>query len=511
MHVLLIVAFAGLILRDQLRIAPPGLDWLGPWAILGATVLPMVALAAMTHGAMSMAGRVLDTSGQWRALVLAQRALSASRWAGLALHLTAVLALGWLDAVRAVTGDLILADELLAMLPLLAMFTLGWASFYSIERRIAEAAFLGSIDDGRHAEPLVTRGRFVSLQVRHQILLVLVPMSLLIAWNESAAWAFDSLLRAHELGRLDPSGWLNAVAAWLAEGETASWVGAAVQLTGVLIVLTVMPLIITVIWEVEGLPSGPLSDRMNAICRGAGVRPARVLIWRTASTLLNGAVIGLAPATRIILLTDALLERLPMRQVEGVMAHELGHVRRRHIVWLGVTMLGSIGLTASLGELAFRAAGMLTVRPGEPPPSTDLMALGLSIGCLLIGLVAFGFVSRRFEWQADAFAVQTLSRTPPLESLPDAPDEASRVAAVATDEAVDSARAMLESVARINHIRPEQFSWRHGSIAERIRRIEALRGVPLDRSPIDRHVRWVKAACAAAAAGAVALVVWPPL
>ncbi|MBL8990714.1 MAG: M48 family metalloprotease [Phycisphaerae bacterium] len=233
-----------------------------------------------------------------------------------------------------------------------------------------------------------------------------------------------------------------------------------------------------------------------------------MLIWRTASTMLNGAVIGLAPATRIVLLTDALLERLPLRQVEGVMAHELGHVRRRHMIWLGVAMLGSIGITAALGELALRWAGLLSVRPGEPPPPTDLLALGLSAVCLLVGVVFFGFVSRRFEWQADAFAVQALSRTAPDGDPAPGPSDRE---GVATAEAVDSAAAMLAAVARINHIRPEQFSWRHGSIATRIGRIEALRGLPLDRFPIDRQVRWVKIACAAAAAAAIALAAWPPL
>jgi hypothetical protein len=54
----------------------------------------------------------------------------------------------------------------------------------------------------------------------------------------------------------------------------------------------------------------------------------------------------------------------------------------------------------------------------------------------------------------------------------------------------------LLSVARLNHIPVRKWSFRHGSIAERIARIRRLEGLPRSRLPIDRVVLWCKLAIA---------------
>ena len=70
----------------------------------------------------------------------------------------------------------------------------------------------------------------------------------------------------------------------------------------------------------------------------------------------------------------------------------------------------------------------------------------------------------------------------------------------------------LEAVARINHIPRWKRSFRHGSIADRQRRLRAIVGRPVDRLPIDRVVRVIKVATVAvlALAGGASLVggVW---
>jgi hypothetical protein len=52
----------------------------------------------------------------------------------------------------------------------------------------------------------------------------------------------------------------------------------------------------------------------------------------------------------------------------------------------------------------------------------------------------------------------------------------------------------LQSVADLNGIDPERFTWRHGSVRERQRRLAALVDRPVDALPIDRQVRLIKAA-----------------
>ena len=128
-----------------------------------------------------------------------------------------------------------------------------------------------------------------------------------------------------------------------------------------------------------------------------------------------------------------------------------------------------------------------------PPP--DTAAATITVLVLLLTIATFGFVSRRFEWQADAFAVAHLSRSPPVS--PPAEEEPSTTAtqppaSTVTPEAVLSMATALNHVAVLNGIPLKRFTFRHGSIADRQRRIRRLEGRPLARLPIDRVVRMVK-------------------
>jgi len=112
---------------------------------------------------------------------------------------------------------------------------------------------------------------------------------------------------------------------------------------------------------------------------------------------------------------------------------------------------------------------------------------------LLAGLVVFGFVSRRFEWQADAFAVQHLSGGAHGEPL--------------TEDAAVAMAGALEAVARLNRIPREKFTWRHGSIGSRQRRLVALAGQRADGLAVDRQVRRLKIAAAIAFVVAIGVIV----
>lgn len=495
MQVLLIVAFAGLLLRDQLGIVPPAYGRLSDGMILACSLAPFMVLALVVQVAAGLSGRAMDRHGSLDAVAMADRTLAVTRWSGVLLHLGNVLVLGWLDLVRRWVGDLVLVDELIAIAPLLGLLLSGWWSIYPIDRRLREATLIGNVDSGRPVETLLTRSQYMVLQVRHQVLLILAPMSFLIAWSESLRLGVERLLNAYDDGRLTLGSNTERLAAWLNDPSHLSWVFTGAQLAGVLLVMCLMPLAVGVIWNVSPLPAGPLRDRLLGLCRAARIRSGRLLIWRTRGTLVNGAVMGLVPPARCILLTDALLDQLPQEQVEAVMAHEIAHVRRRHMPWLMACMLASVGLSAGGGEWLIRALGWV----GHTSESVQTAVIALTAASLTIGLVLFGFVSRRFEWQADAFAVQTLSRL-------DAPGERPLVASAA----VAAMSGALVTVARLNHIPPGKFSWRHGSIARRLANLRDLEGQAVDGLPIDRVVARTKVLTALGAAAAVALMIWPP-
>jgi len=142
--------------------------------------------------------------------------------------------------------------------------------------------------------------------------------------------------------------------------------------------------------------------------------------------------------------------------------------------------------------------------------------------------LVFGMVSRRMEWQADAFAVKVMSEVArevedrqslnvsAMEEIiqdakVDAGDEARQLVVdelratsekdgvvggrVITSEAVHAMASALQAVADLNGMRTSSYSFRHGSIAYRQRRVIGLVGQPLGRVAIDRQVRLIKWAC----------------
>lgn len=476
LHPLVIVVFVVVLLRDEL--GPP--VWGGvvepAWLPLVA-VGPLAALWVFLDGYVRWKSRELDRSGRVRAALRAERAVGASRLAAVAWHAFVVLGLGWVESVRWWMGNWVAADELVAAAPVLGFFVLGWWSIYPIHRRLREAVVMRELDEGRPVYPILSRGKFVWTAVRHQLALVGVPIAVLAGWSEAVE---------RVAGWLGASSWAQGagengmLAALMAPGVAAVMVP-ALQFSGTVFVFAVLPLVMRRVWDTLPLGPGPLREGLVELCRVHRVGLRDLLVWRTNGSMINGAVMGIAGPVRYIMLTDALLDALPERQVHAVMAHEIGHVRRRHMLWLLVSAVASwIGVSVAAGWLADRLLGPTLLSEQVE----GLVTAATVLAALAVGLVVFGFASRRFEWQADAFAAQHLSGA--------RPGRRGGGAVTITAEAVEAMSGALEAVARLNAIPREKFSWRHGSIAARQRRLLALVGQRADRLAIDRDAAIVK-------------------
>ncbi|MEK6703317.1 MAG: hypothetical protein AABZ53_13720, partial [Planctomycetota bacterium] len=126
-----------------------------------------------------------------------------------------------------------------------------------------------------------------------------------------------------------------------------------------------------------------------------------------------------------------------------------------------------------------------------------LLEIAVSLGSLVAAFVVFGWVSRRFEWQADAFAARDLSR---------ASGDIERI----TPQGAECMRGALSRVAAYNGIPLGRFMWRHGSIRTRQLRLARLIGVPGEAIPIDRDVRIIKWITLVILAALIAMAVWRP-
>ena len=462
-QVLLIAVFAVLFLRDS---APA--PWFAPRSetvVAGITVGSMALIWAAAQALIWSQGRRMDRRGDLRAVGRCDAIVGVSRLTAVSVHAFCVLGLGWLDVVRGAVGDLVLVDELIAVLPVLLVFVGGWWSMYPIDRRLREAALIRDLDEGRGIRPMPSRAAYVLSALRHHAAMILLPVMAIAAWNELIERGSRSY---------DAPGWLPLL---------------GLQVVGMGVGLTLMPAVLRRVWDTVRLGPGPLRDVLERMCHEHRVRVRELLVWRTHGTMLNGAVMGLIGPLRYIMLTDALLESLSGSEVEAVMAHELGHVRRRHMVWLGIAGLGSIMLAG--------IAAQVTLGRFVPGWEQRPWAQGAAfLPAMTLGLLVFGVVSRRFEWQADAFAAQHLSGyrlNGPVVAI--------------TAEAAGTMVGALAAVARLNHIPRQRFTFRHGSIASRQERLLALVGQPANQLKPDRQAgRW-KIAAAIAICAAVLLSV----
>lgn len=150
--------------------------------------------------------------------------------------------------------------------------------------------------------------------------------------------------------------------------------------------------------ELPGL--APLDRELKELGRSAGLRVARIFVWRTgAQRIANAAVAGLLRRYQRFFITDHLLRRLSLPEIRAVMAHEIGHAKLRHPVFNYLLAL-SAGVFLIWTLLAL-----------VPVLEETGLGDGMTGSVLIIALdgvyifTIFSFFLRRFEHQADMVAV----------------------------------------------------------------------------------------------------------
>lgn len=201
--------------------------------------------------------------------------------------------------------------------------------------------------------------------------------------------------------------WIMAVSGgWWWLWAWAAWVGFN------LLLLVVYPTLIAPIFnKFEPLADEALKARVQALMQRCGfaARGLFVMDGSRRSAHANAYFTGLGAAKRVVFY-DTLLQRLTPAEVEAVLAHELGHFKRRHVAKrIAGIFAASLAALALLGWLAGQSGFYtgLGVAPNLAAPN-DALALIL----FMLALPPFGFFlaplaaqfSRRHEFEADAFA-----------------------------------------------------------------------------------------------------------
>ncbi|HVW49430.1 MAG TPA: M48 family metallopeptidase [Trinickia sp.] len=179
-----------------------------------------------------------------------------------------------------------------------------------------------------------------------------------------------------------------------------------------MLVLVLYPTLIAPLFnKFEPLADEALSQRIDALMKRCGFAAKGLFVMDGSRRSAHGNAYftGFGAAKRIVFF-DTLLARLSASEIEAVLAHELGHFKRRHVLKrMLVTFAISLGLFALLGWLSQRTWFYegLGVRPSMSG-SNDALALVLfflALPVFMFFVTPLGSLSsRKHEFEADAFA-----------------------------------------------------------------------------------------------------------
>ncbi len=244
------------------------------------------------------------------------------------------------------------------------------------------------------------------------------------------------------------------------------------------VVAMIAPAMIQKFWRCKPLEDGSLRNRIETLCRKAGLEYANILYWPIfGGRMITAGVMGLIKKFRYILVTNALLRHLAPSEIDAVIAHEIGHVKKKHLLFYMVFFAGFMLLSYATYDLIIYALifteplFQLISRMGFA--QTTVFSVGFSLIFILSFLIyfryIFGYFMRNFERQADCYVYTLFDSAQPLITT-------------------------LEKIALTSGQPPDKPNWHHYSISERI---AYLQKCERDKSSIIRHDRKIHKSIAA--------------
>jgi STE24 endopeptidase len=233
----------------------------------------------------------------------------------------------------------------------------------------------------------MTPGLFVADLIKQLVLTVLIgaPLLLLVLWL---------------MGAMGEQWWLYVWMTWLAFN---------------LLVLLLYPTFIAPLFNrFMPLAEGEVKQRIEALLARCGFASSGLFVMDGSKRSAHGNAYftGLGRGKRIVFF-DTLIEKLAPAEVEAVLAHELGHYKRRHIIKRIVVMsMLSLALLWLLGQLIDQPWFYEGLKVGADETAQGNTAMALILFSLVLPVFTFPFGpllswhSRKHEFEADAYAAQ---------------------------------------------------------------------------------------------------------
>lgn len=238
-------------------------------------------------------------------------------------------------------------------------------------------------------------------------------------------------------------------------------------------VAIVGPAMIQKFWRCKPLETGYYRRRIENLCQKAGLEYANILYLPIiGGRMITAGVMGLIKKFRYILVTDALLQLLEPEEIDAVIAHEIGHIKKKHLLFYLVFFVGYMLVSFATFDLL-----IYFILFAEPIYSfinsigLDQATVTSSIFSLIIILIfliyfryIFGYFMRNFERQADTYVYALFDSAQPLIST-------------------------LEKIAVTSGQPRDKPNWHHFSIKKRV---DYLKKCEADKTWITRHDSKIK-------------------
>lgn len=177
-----------------------------------------------------------------------------------------------------------------------------------------------------------------------------------------------------------------------------------------LLMLAVFPTVIAPLFnKFQPLQDEALKARIESLLQRAGFKSQGVFVMDGSrrSSHGNAYFTGFGAAKRIVFF-DTLLSQLSHDEIEAVLAHELGHFKRRHILKRIAMAFGlSLLLLWTLGQLLHAPWFYLGLGVAAPSTAMALILFFMAIPAFTFPLTPLSsLMSRRHEYEADDFAAE---------------------------------------------------------------------------------------------------------
>lgn len=197
------------------------------------------------------------------------------------------------------------------------------------------------------------------------------------------------------------------------------WIWGFSLITGFQFLMLILypKLILPIFNKLSPLNEGTLKERLMKLVEKTGFNTSSIHVMDGSrrSTHSNAFFTGFGKFRRVILY-DTLVDQLSEEELEGVLAHEIGHYKKGHVpksmlISSILMLVGFYLLSVAIESQAFYETFHFQQKAIAPA----FILFSLLLGLFTFWLTPlFNLFSRKNEYEADAFAVQSVGNRQPL-------------------------------------------------------------------------------------------------